>query len=107
MLFPFPGPNIGTHHTEPKSHPISEWLFDMLILRLRSHAPLPIHLIKGTTNHLCNAVFNEARTSIDVKNRYTLIGTKKSAVYHMNLFVTIPNSMKSMSAMSAASLTAA
>ena len=38
---------------------------------MKSQAPLPINLFKGTTNHLANAVLSESRTLNDVRTEIT------------------------------------
>ena len=43
----------------------------MELTSLKSQAPLPINLIKGTTNHLANAVLSESRTLNDVRTEIT------------------------------------
>ena len=37
----------------------------------RNQAPLPVHLIRGTTNHLAKAVLSESRTLDDVRTEIT------------------------------------
>ena len=56
-------PRVGTAHDLVRA--------GTELTSLKSQAPLPIHLNKGTTNHLANAVLSESRTLNDVKTEIT------------------------------------